>query len=222
SVRRRVDGGASGPYGDHHEMNRRRALIELAGLAASAALPRAAWASVAMDPLVGTIAEYAAGLRGGRWTSAEMTARALERCGSEGKTCRAIDALSELETTCRAICALSATAIAEAKAADARRRGHRMRGPLDGVPVFAKAIYDMNGLPTTASNAEWAKVFPEPVRRDAIEVMRMRAAGAIVLGKTAADDFAYRGEGTSSYTGQVCNPHDASGSRTPGGSSAGS
>jgi Asp-tRNA(Asn)/Glu-tRNA(Gln) amidotransferase A subunit family amidase len=190
-------------------MNRRRALIELAGLAASAALPRAAWASVAMDPLDGTIAAYAAGLRGDRWTSAEITARALERCGSEGKACRAIDALST-------------TAIAEAEAADARRRGHRMRGPLDGVPVFAKAIYDMNGLPTTASNAEWAKIFPEPVRRDAIEVMRMRAAGAIVLGKTAADDFAYRGEGTSSHTGQVCNPYDPSGSRTPGGSSAGS
>ena len=97
-----------------------------------------------------------------------------------------------------------------------------MRGPLDGVPVFAKAIYDMNGLPTTASNAEWAKLFPEPVRRDAIEVTRMRAAGAIVLGKTAADDFAYRGEGRSSHTGQVRNPYDPTGTRTPGGSSAGS
>ena len=97
-----------------------------------------------------------------------------------------------------------------------------MRGPLDGVPVFAKAIYDMNGLPTTASNAEWARLFPEPVRRDAIEVSRLRAAGAIVLGKTAADDFAYRGEGTSSHTGQVRNPYDPTGTRTPGGSSAGS
>ena len=50
----------------------------------------------------------------------------------------------------------------------------------------------------------------------------MRAAGAIVLGKTAADDFAYRGEGTSSHTGQVRNPYDPTGTRTPGGSSAGS
>jgi Asp-tRNA(Asn)/Glu-tRNA(Gln) amidotransferase A subunit family amidase len=88
--------------------------------------------------------------------------------------------------------------------------------------VFAKAIYDMHGLPTTASNAEWARLFPEPVRRDAMEVARLRAAGAIVLGKTAADDFAYRGEGTSSHTGQVRNPHDATATRTPGGSSAGS
>src|SRR5690606_11393117 len=47
-------------------------------------------------------------------------------------------------------------------------------------------------------------------------------AGAVVLGKTVADDFAYRGNGTSSLSGQVANPHDASGTRTPGGSSAGS
>src|SRR5262249_28491911 len=118
--------------------------------------------------------------------------------------------------------ALSRTAVAEAKAADARRRASKMLGPLDGVPVFAKAIYDMAGLPTTASNAEWARLFPERVRRDAIEVTRLRAAGAIVLGKTAADDFAYKGVGTSSHTGQVRNPFDPTGTRTPGGSSAGS
>ena len=140
---------------------------------------------------------------------AEVTARALERCRTDGMRWRAIDALS-------------ATALADARAADARLRARRTRGPLDGVPVFAKAIYDVNGLATTASSAEWARLFPEIVRRDSIEVARLRAAGAIVLGKTAADDFAYRGNGTSSHTGQVLNPHDRTGTRTPGGSSAGS
>ncbi|MBA2627770.1 MAG: amidase, partial [Gemmatimonadales bacterium] len=82
--------------------------------------------------------------------------------------------------------------------------------------------YDMRGYPTTASSAEWARLFPDAVRRDALEVSRLRAAGAIILGKTAADDFAYRGNGTSSHTGQVLNPHDPTGTRTPGGSSAGS
>src|SRR5581483_4663025 len=67
-----------------------------------------------------------------------------------------------------------------------------------------------------------ATLFPEAVRRDALEVKRLRAAGAIVLGKSAADDFAYRGNGTSSHTGQVVNPHDPTRTRTPGGSSAGS
>jgi hypothetical protein len=88
--------------------------------------------------------------------------------------------------------------------------------------VFAKSIYDVAGLPTTASSAEWARLFPGAARRDALEVRRLRAAGAVVLGKTAADDFAYRGNGTSSHTGQVLNPHDPTRTRTPGGSSAGS
>src|SRR5438045_583248 len=149
---------------------RREALAQLAALVA---LPRAARVSFAPDPLDGTIAEYQAGRRRGLWTAAEVTARALERCRTEGMRWHAIDMLSP-------------TALAEARAADARRRAGRMRGPLDGVPVFAKAIYDMDGLPTTGSSAEWARLFPEPVHRTATEVARLRAAGAIVLGKTAA------------------------------------
>jgi Asp-tRNA(Asn)/Glu-tRNA(Gln) amidotransferase A subunit family amidase len=181
----------------------------LAQLAALAGLPLAVRVRVGQDPLDGTIAEYQAGRREGAWTAAEVTARALDRCRTDGTRWRAIDALSP-------------TALDEARAADARLKAGRMRGPLDGVPVFAKAIYDMRGLPTTGSSAEWARLFPEPVGRDALEVARLRAAGAIVLGKTAADDFAYEGNGTSSHTGQVLNPHDPSGTRTPGGSSAGS
>jgi len=185
---------------------RREALAQLAALVA---LPLPAWSAGATDPLDGTVADYQAGRRRKKWTAAEVTARALERCRADGMKWHAIDAFSN-------------TAIADARAADDRLRAGRVRGPLDGVPVFAKAIYDMNGLPTTGSSAEWARLFPDAVRRDALEVTRMRAAGAIVLGKTAADDFAYRGNGTSSHTGQVLNPYDRTGTRTPGGSSAGS
>jgi Asp-tRNA(Asn)/Glu-tRNA(Gln) amidotransferase A subunit family amidase len=181
----------------------------LAQLAALVVLPLPGWVRTDPDPLDGTVADYQAGRRRGAWTAAQVTAQALDRCRTEGMRWRAIDALAE-------------TALADARAADARLRAGRVRGPLDGVPVFAKAIYDMRGLPTTASNAEWARLFPEPVRRDALEVARLRAAGAVVLGKTAADDFAYHGNGTSSRTGQVLNPHDPTGTRTPGGSSAGS
>jgi Asp-tRNA(Asn)/Glu-tRNA(Gln) amidotransferase A subunit family amidase len=181
----------------------------LAQLAALAILPLPDWARTDQDPLDGTIADYQAGRRRRAWTAAEVTSRALDRCRTDGTRWRAIDALSD-------------NALAEARAADARLRTGRMRGPLDGVPVFAKAIYDMNGFPTTGSSAEWARLFPGRVRRDALEVARLRAAGAIVLGKTAADDFAYHGNGTSSRTGQVVNPHDPTGTRTPGGSSAGS
>jgi len=187
---------------------RREALAQIAALVALP-IPLSRWTFTASDPLDGTIADYQAGRRRGDWTAAEITARALERCRSDGAHWRAIDALVS-------------TASADARAADQRLRSGHTRGPLDGVPVFAKAIYDVAGLPTTGSNAEWARVFPDPVLRDALEVSRIRAAGAIVLGKTAADDFAYRGNGTSSHTGQVLNPHDSTGTRTPGGSSAGS
>ena len=186
--------------------NRREVLAQLAALVA---LPLPRWESIVADPLDGTIADYQAGRSRGAWTAAEVTAHALERCRAQGQAWHAIDVLAD-------------TAPAEARAADDRRRAGRLRGPLDGVPVFAKSIYDMAGLPTTASSAEWARLFPDPVRRDALEVSRLRAAGAIVLGKTAADDFAYRGNGTSSHTGQVLNPYDPTGTRTPGGSSAGS
>src|SRR6476469_9148480 len=181
----------------------------LAQLAALAMLPLPTRVRHDDDPLDGTIADYQAGRRRGAWSAEEVTARALERCRDDGMRWHAIDALSP-------------AALADARAADARLRAGRGRGPLDGVPVFAKAIYDMSGLPTTGSSADWARLFPDPVHRDALEVTRLRAAGAIVLGKTAADDFAYRGSGTSSHTGQVRNPFDPTATRTPGGSSAGS
>jgi len=189
---------------------RREALVQMAVLAALP-LPLSRWSAApsATDPLDGTIAGYQEGRRRGDWTALEVTRRALERCRSDGMRWHAIDALA-------------ATAMAEAAAADKRLRAGRSLGPLDGVPVFAKAIYDVAGLPTTGSNADWARLFPDRVSGDSLEVARLRAAGAIIMGKTAADDFAYHGSGTSSFTGQVVNPHDATGTRTPGGSSAGS
>jgi aspartyl-tRNA(Asn)/glutamyl-tRNA(Gln) amidotransferase subunit A len=191
--------------------SRREVLVQLARLAAFAALPvrPSSTYARATDPLEGTIAAYQAGRRRGAWSAQEVTRHALERCNTFGARWHAIDSMAD-------------DAMHAAREADARLRAGASRGPLDGVPVFAKAIYDVRGLPTTGSNADWARLFPDPVLRDALEVQRLRAAGAVVLGKTAADDFAYHGNGTSTHTGQVLNPHDASGTRTPGGSSAGS
>jgi len=152
------------------------------------AISRSAWAQLdsnAPDPLDGTIAQFQAGRRLGKWTSEEVTSQALERSKAASTRWRAIDVLS-------------LTALEEARASDQRGRNGALLGPLDGVPLFAKSIYDMKGLPTTGSNAEWARLFPAPVRRDALEVVRLRAAGAVVVGKTAADDFAFHGNGTSS------------------------
>jgi len=186
-------------------LSRRDALRELAALIA---VPLVRWPQRLADPLAGTIADYQAGRVRGDWTAAAITKQALDRIAAWNPTLRAIDQVST-------------TAMDEARASDARLQRHALRGPLDGVPMFAKSIYDVTGLPTTASSAEWARLFPEVSRRDAIEVARMRAAGVVILGTTAADDFAYRGNGTSSLSGQVRNPYDRAGVKTPGGSSAG-
>lgn len=191
-------------------LSRRDAIARLSALFAVPLVDVPRWLSAsAADPLQGTIAQFQAGRLRGEYSSLEVTRRALALCRSRGATLRAIDVLA-------------ASAEAEARASDTRLRSNSLRGPLDGVPLFAKSIYDVQGTPTTASSAEWARLFVQPVTRDAIEVARLRAAGAVILGKTAADDFAYRGNGTSSATGQVLNPHDPAGRRTPGGSSAGS
>ena len=187
-------------------LTRREVLVRLSALIV---VPLIRWPDRLADPLTGTIVDYQAGRIRRDWTAAEVTKRALDRALSLNGHLHLIDQLST-------------TALDDARASDARAKRGALRGPLDGVPVFAKSIYDMAGLPTTASSAEWARLFPGAVRRDSIEVQRMRAAGAVVLGKTAADDFAYRGNGTSTLTGQVRNPHDKSGTKTPGGSSAGS
>jgi len=172
-------------------------------------LTGADWSARFAEPLFGTIAEYQSGRLRGDWSAVEVTIKAIERSRALNDALRAIDVFS-------------ATALDDARASDARARRKALRGPLDGVPVFAKSIYDVRGLPTTASSAEWARLFPDAVQRDATEVERLRVAGAVILGKTVADDFAYRGNGTSTLSGQVRNPHDQAGLKTPGGSSAGS
>ena len=187
-------------------VSRREALRDLSALLA---IPLVRWPALIADPLAGTIAEYQAGRARREWTAVEITKQALERCNAWNATLHAIDGISP-------------GALDDARASDMRAQRGELRGPLDGVPVFAKAIYDMKGMPTTASNAEWAKLFPDAAKSDSIEVARMKAGGAVVLGKTVADDFAYHGNGTSTLSGQVRNPYDRAGVKTPGGSSAGS
>jgi Asp-tRNA(Asn)/Glu-tRNA(Gln) amidotransferase A subunit family amidase len=156
-------------------ISRREALLELSALFA---VPLVRWPERLSDPLAGTIVDYQAGRARHDWTAVQVTREALDRASAWNGTLRAIDELSK-------------TAMDDARASDVRAARGNLRGPLDGVPLFAKAIYDMRGLPTTGSSAEWARLFPDAVGSDAIEVARMRAAGAVVLGKTAADDFAF-------------------------------
>jgi Asp-tRNA(Asn)/Glu-tRNA(Gln) amidotransferase A subunit family amidase len=187
-------------------LTRREALETLGALFAA---PLVHWPTLPHDTLGGTMLEFQAGRSRGEWTALSVVREAVDRSYAWNRRLHSTDLLSD-------------RALADARASDLRARRGALRGPLDGVPLFAKSIYDVAGLPTTASSTAWAELFPEPVRHDALEVARLRAAGAIILGKTAADDFAYRGNGTASLSGQVINPYDPAGQKTPGGSSAGS
>jgi len=98
-----------------------------------------------------------------------------------------------------------------ARERDADVRAGRPLGPLHGVPIGIKDIIDVAGMTTTAGAAAFAHTQPE---RDATLVARLRAAGAVILGKTVATQFAYKDPAPT------LNPWSAD--HTPGGSSSGS
>lgn len=102
-------------------------------------------------------------------------------------------------------------ALQQARAADEGRLSGRPVGPLHGVPVGIKDIFDTADMPTEFGSALYAGRTPT---RDATAVAMLRAAGAIILGKTVTTEFAYFAPG------KTRNPHNPE--HTPGGSSSGS
>lgn len=97
-------------------------------------------------------------------------------------------------------------------------RTGKFAGPLHGIPIAIKDNYDTFDMRTTAAAAaDYADDRPPD---DATMVARLRAAGAILLGKTNMDEYAPAGIGRSAFGGQTCNPYDTT--RIPGGSSGGS
>ena len=99
----------------------------------------------------------------------------------------------------------------QAEAADDHRKQGKATGPLHGVPVGIKDIFDTGDMPTEFGSKLWAGRTP---RRDAAAVARLRAAGAVILGKTVTTEYAYFNPG------KTRNPHNPD--HTPGGSSSGS
>ena len=102
-------------------------------------------------------------------------------------------------------------ALAQARILDNMRREGHVLGPLHGVPVAVKDIIDTTDMPTECGSALHAGRMPAG---DAAAVATLRAAGAVVMGKTVTTEFALYAPG------KTRNPHDPS--RTPGGSSSGS
>ncbi|ACL58650.1 amidase [Methylobacterium nodulans] len=106
---------------------------------------------------------------------------------------------------------------AAADAADARRRVGISLGPLDGVIVSIKDLFDVAGEPTTAGSAIRRKAVP--AAQDAPVVARLRRAGAVIIGKTNMSEFAFSGLGLNPHWGTPGNAADPT--RIPGGSSSG-
>jgi aspartyl-tRNA(Asn)/glutamyl-tRNA(Gln) amidotransferase subunit A len=109
-------------------------------------------------------------------------------------------------------------ALGAARTAEAALAQGRSVGPLHGVPVAVKDLYAVQGTPTTAGTS----FLKEPAARDCTAVARLRAAGAIILGKLNLHQFAYGPEGSNPEYGTPWNPWDAHRQRIPGGSSSGS
>jgi amidase len=108
-------------------------------------------------------------------------------------------------------------ALKEADAADAARASGRIAGPLHGVPMTIKECFDFKGLPSTYGHPERAK---HKAPADAVTVSRLRATGAIVLGKTNVPKDLSDWETYNDVYGHTRNPWDLT--RTAGGSSGGS
>ena len=152
-----------------------------------------------------TIDEFGKKLR-----AREVTARVVvERC---------LARIDELQPRLNAfIRVLHEDALRQADALDRELASGRDRGPLHGVPIAVKDLIDISGVPTTAAS----RVRDGHVAAaDAPVITRLRDAGAVLIGKTNLDEFAFGTTSENSAFGLVRNPVDPT--RTPGGSSGGS
>ncbi len=152
-----------------------------------------------------TIEEFARKLRARDVTALETTIACLRR-------------IEELQPSLNAfIRVMAEEARRDADAADRELAAGRDRGPLHGVPIAVKDIIDVKGVPTTAAS----RVREGHVARaDAPVITRLRDAGAVIIGKTNLDEFAFGTTSENSAFGPVRHPVDRA--RSPGGSSGGS
>jgi Asp-tRNA(Asn)/Glu-tRNA(Gln) amidotransferase A subunit family amidase len=131
---------------------------------------------------------------------------------AEAYTGACLDRIAAIEDKVRAFAHIDAKdALAQARALDERRRNGHAIGPLHGIPVGIKDIFDTADYKTECGSPLLKGRQP---MRDCTAVARLREAGAVIIGKTVTTEFAYF------HPGPTRNPRDPE--RTPGGSSSGS
>ncbi len=181
----------------------------LASLASLAATPAAA-APYSVEEK--SIAELQADLKSGATTSETLVQAYLDR----------IARIDRAGPTLRAVLALNPKALDDARALDAERKAGKIRGPLHGIPILVKDNIETADLPTTAGSLALSD---NVTGRDAPLIARLRAAGAIILGKTNLSEWAnirssHSVSGWSAAGGLTRNPYALD--RNACGSSSGS
>jgi amidase len=155
-----------------------------------------------------SLAKLQTAMAAGELTSAALTGFYLSR-------------IDRLNPALHAVLTVNLDAVAAAAASDAARAAHGPRGPLEGIPVLVKDNIQVAGMPTTAGSPALLSAEPD----DAFLVTRLRAAGAVVIGKANLSEWAnfrspHSTSGWSTLGGQTANPHALD--RNPSGSSSGS
>lgn len=150
---------------------------------------------------------------------ADLSARiAVRKISSQEAVSAVLTRLDRLGGQINAfITVLGEEARAEAAKADDEIARGAYRGPLHGVPVTIKDMFETAGVRTTGGSKILKDWIPDT---DSALVERLRAAGAVIIGKTNLDEFGHGGTSTLSYFGPVRNPWDLE--RIAGGSSGGS
>ena len=159
------------------------------------------------------IGDLVHGMQTGRWTSHRLTELYLAR----------IEALDRHGPRLGSVIELNPDAIAYADQLDRERKARRVRGPLHGVPVLLKDNIDSIGRMSTTAGSLALEGWHPP--EDATVAARLRAAGAVILGKTNLSEWAnfrstHSVSGWSGRGGQTHNPYALD--RDPSGSSSGS
>jgi len=124
--------------------------------------------------------------------------------------------VARLNASLNAFAVMNPGALAAAGDSEARWRAGRPIGPLDGVPVTVKDLIDIQGLPTRRGSR---LTDPAPAAEDAPMVLALKAAGAVIIGKTTTTEFGWKTPGDCPLHGITRNPWNFH--HTPGGSSCG-